>query len=111
MQASAQEKWRNEEIKLQERLRATQMRLDELQAGKSGDQKMIISPEQRREIENFQTQLADTRRELKEVRKNLRQEIEALGTRLKTANIAAMPALVIIFGIVHGWRRRRRAKG
>lgn len=110
LQASAQEKWRNEEIKLQERLRATQMRLDALQAGKSGDQKMIISPEQRQEIENFQTQLADTRRELKEVRKNLRREIETLGTRIKVANIAAMPALVIVFGIAHGLRRRRKAK-
>lgn len=111
MQASAQEKWRNEEIKLQERLRSTQMRLNELQAGKSGDQKMIISPEQRQEIGNFQNQLADTRKELKEVRKNLRKEIEDLGTRIKVANIAAMPALVILFGIAHGWRRRRKAKG
>lgn len=111
LQAAAQERWRQEELKLQERLRLTQMKLDELQAVKSEDQKLIISPEQRKEIESFRQQLSDTRRELKAVRKNLRREIETLGLRVKAINTAGMPAVVILFGLVHGWRRRRRARG
>jgi ABC-type uncharacterized transport system involved in gliding motility auxiliary subunit len=110
LQAKAQERWRQEEQKLQEQLRLTQMRIDELQAAKSEDQMLIISPEQRQEIEKFRRQLADTRRALKEVRKNLRREIEELGLRLKVINFAAMPGLVILFGLARGWRRRTRAR-
>ncbi len=111
LQAKAQERWRQEELKLQEQLRLTQMRIDELQATKAADQMLIVSPEQRQEIENFRRQMADTRRELKEVRKNLRREIEELGLRLKVINLAAMPALVVIVGLLRGWRRRKRARG
>ncbi|HMP75987.1 MAG TPA: GldG family protein [Kiritimatiellia bacterium] len=111
LQAEAQERWRQEELKLQEQLRLTQMRIDELQAGKDADQKLIVSPEQRLEIENFRSQLSETQRQLRGVRKNLRGEIEKLGLWVKAANIGAMPALVILFGLVHGWRRRRGARG
>ncbi len=111
LQNQAQERWRQEELKLQEQLRLTQMRIDELQTSKTDDQKLIVSPEQKQEIENFRRQLADTRAQLKEVRKNLRREIEDLGLRLKIINIAAMPAVVILFGLARGWRRRVRARG
>lgn len=111
LQSKAQERWRQEELKLQEQLRLTQMRIDELQMSKTDDQKLIISPEQKQEIENFRRQLAETRAKLKEVRKNLRREIEELGLRLKVINIAAMPAVVILFGLTRGWRRRARARG
>ena len=111
LQNKAQERWRQEELKLQEQLRLTQMRIDELQTSKTDDQKLIVSPEQRQEIENFRRQMADTRAQLKEVRKNLRRDIEDLGLRLKIINIAAMPAMVILFGLARGWRRRVRARG
>lgn len=111
LQAAAQERWRQEELKLQEQLRLTQMKIDDLQANKSDDQKLIISPEQKQEMEAFRKQLAETRRQLREVRKNLRREIETLGARLKALNIAGVPALVIAFGLAHGYRRRRRARG
>lgn len=110
LQAKAQARWREEELKLQEQLRLTQMRLDELQMAKSEDQKLIISPEQRQEIENFRKQLVETRARLKEVRKNLRRDIEALGLTLKVINLAAMPSLVVVYGLVRGWRRRNRAR-
>lgn len=110
LQADAQERWRQEELKLQEQLRITQMKLDNLQAAKSEDQKQIISPEQKQELDLFRRQLAETRRQLREVRKNLRRDIETLGMRIKMLNIAGMPALIIAFGLMHGFRRRRRAK-
>ncbi len=110
LQSGAQEKWRQEELKLQEQLRLTQMKIDDLQAAKSEDQKLIVSPEQKREIESFRRQLSETRAQLRAVRKNLRREIETLGARLKALNIAGVPALVVLFGLAHGWRRRRRAR-
>ncbi len=111
LQTEAQEKWRQEELKLQEQLAVTQSKLDRLQSGKTEDQQLIITPEQRQEIEKFRAQQLETRRALKEVRKNLNREIESLGLWVKAINIGAMPALVIVFGLIHGLRRRQRARG
>jgi ABC-type uncharacterized transport system involved in gliding motility auxiliary subunit len=45
---------------------------------------------------------------LKEVRKNLRGDIEKLGGRVKFVNIALMPILVCLAGVAFGLRRKRR---
>jgi ABC-type uncharacterized transport system involved in gliding motility auxiliary subunit len=31
-----------------------------------------------------------------------------LGTRIKVINITLLPALIILFGLVYGWRRTQR---
>ena len=48
------------------------------------------------------------RRGIKEVRKNLRQDIDALENRLKWANIAGMPLLVTISGVTLAVFKRKR---
>lgn len=107
LERQAQDRWRREETELQTKLQATQARFDELQAAKDPKQAYILSPEQQREIEKFRQELFATRRALKEVRKNLRQDIERLGMQLKVLNMALMPTLVGLLGLFHGWRRRR----
>ena len=109
LQKDAQERWRQEELKLQEQLHTTQARLDEIQTSKDPSQQFIITPEQKREIEQFREQAAQTKRQLKDVRKNLRQDIEQLGVWIKGLNRAAVPGLVILFGLAHGLSRRRRS--
>lgn len=111
LEKKAQERWQEEEIVLLEKLRAAQQRLAELQAAKSEDQQFILSPAQKQELEEFRAQQFQAQRQLKEVRKNLRSDIESLGLRIKALNIALMPALVAAFGLWHGWRRRRKALG
>ena len=109
MEKEAQQRWQEEEIKLKEKLQEAQSRLNQLQAQKSEDQKYIMTPEQQAEIKKFREQRFETQRQLKDVRKKLRENIENLGLKLKVINIAGIPVLVAIFGIVHGLRRR--AKG
>jgi ABC-type uncharacterized transport system involved in gliding motility auxiliary subunit len=109
LEEKAQARWREEETKVQDRLQATQARLNELQTSKDADQKFVLSPEQQREIEQFRKESFETRKQLKEVRKSLRADIESLGLKLKAANMALVPALVAGFGIVHGLRRRSRS--
>ncbi len=108
LQKTAQERWRQEELKLQEQLRLTQLKLNELQSAKDPSQQYVITPEQKREIEQFREQQAQTRQQLKAVRKNLRQDIETLGLWIKGLNLAAVPLAVTAFGLIHGWRRRQR---
>lgn len=110
LQQKAQERWRQEELKLQEQLRTTQMRLSELETAKDPAQQFVITPEQKKEIAQFREQATETRRQLKAVRKSLRQEIEQLGLWIKGLNLAALPGAVILFGLAHGLRRRQGAR-
>ena len=52
---------------------------------------------------------ADTRKQLKNVRKELTADIDSLGLRLKIINIALVPVLVVLFGLLRGYLRRKRA--
>ena len=110
LERKAQKQFQAEELALTSKLQEAQTRLNQLQQAKSDDQKMILSPAQKKEIETFKKQRFETEQQLREVRKNLRGEIESLGTRLKVLNIAGMPLVVALFGVGHWLRRRKRAK-
>ena len=109
LEQAAQAQWQEEEAKLQQKLVEAQRRLNELQSAKSEDQQLVLSAEQKAEVERFRQERFETQRQLKEVRKNLRHSIEKLGLTLKVLNMAAVPVVVAVFGIGFGWRRRRRA--
>ncbi len=109
LEDSASQQWRDEEQKLNTKMQDLQMKLSELQRTKNKEQQLVLSPEQRREIEKFRAQQTDTKRQLKDVRKSLRQDIEKLGLKLKILNIAAVPLSVAIFGIVFAAVRRKKA--
>ena len=108
LEAQAMAKWQAKQLELEDALQDTQRRLMALQKEKSGNERMILSREQQEEIAKFRKTQADTRRQLKDVRKELTSGIDSLGTFLKVVNILAVPLLVIGFGIFRGIRRRRR---
>ena len=106
MEQKARQKWQTSEDELTEKLQAAQKRLNDLQAQKDPQQRLILSPEQKAAIANFKKEEAEIKKQLKAVRKSLRKEIDKLGLLLKVINIAAMPFLVGIAGIVYGIRRK-----
>jgi len=106
-EAAAVAQWREQEASLESSLQEAQRQLNELQAQKDDQQRFILSDQQREAIASFQKKEFEIRRELKEVRKNLRRDIEALGIRVKVINIALMPLLVALVGIAYGVLRRR----
>jgi ABC-type uncharacterized transport system involved in gliding motility auxiliary subunit len=108
LERQAEERWLDEERLLQERLAATQRRLAEMEGMKDESQRFILSPEQEQAIRSFRRDMADTQRQLKEVRRNLREGIDRLGLRVKLVNIVLMPALVIVAGLSLGLYRRVR---
>ena len=55
----------------------------------------------------FRKAQADTRKQLKKVRKELTAGIDSLGLTLKCINIALIPALVVLFGLFRGFMRKR----
>jgi ABC-type uncharacterized transport system involved in gliding motility auxiliary subunit len=107
MRRAAEESFRGKERELQQRLSDTERKLTELQSGKSKENEMILSPEQKAELTNFQDQKIAIRKELRQVRRSLDDRIEALGTRLKLVNIGLMPLLITLFALGFAWARRR----
>lgn len=110
MQAKAQEQYLGRLKALEDELQKTTAKLQELQKAGGGAAKgaLIMTPEQQAEIEKFKLRVSETRRELKEMRKNLRQDAEALVFWTKLVNIALMPLLVIMAGLVVFYFRRRK---
>lgn len=109
LEKQAQMKWQAEETRLNEKLQAAQSRINALQQTKDAGQQQILTSEQAAEIKKFREEVFQTQQSLKEVRKNLRRDIETLGMRLKVLNIAAVPLLVALFGIVRGlWLKKTR---
>lgn len=110
LEAQAQDRYRSKIRDLETDLQETQSKLSELQRTKAEGQRFILSPEQQQELENFRRKEAEARKELKLVRRNLRQEVDALENRVKWINIGLMPVLVIVTGIgIERYRRKKTA--
>ncbi len=112
MEADAQKQYFSKIKSLEDDLMQTTEKMQGLQK-QSGAQKsaQILTPAQQAEVERFKKRTLDTRRELKELRKNLRQDAEALQFWTKAANIVIVPLLVALFGIGAALLRQRRASG
>jgi len=100
MEAEAEARGQAKIDELQQSLNDTQQRLSELQSQKKDkDQRFILSPEQKAELENFRKKQAEVSRALKQAQKDLRKEVVSLETRLKWLNILAMPFAVTAAGV------------
>lgn len=108
MEAAAEMKFRETVESLQARLAAAQTEIAQLQQGGSSNA-TALSPQQNAEIERIRREIAGTRAQLRDVQRNLRADIDALGTLLAFLNILLVPILVAVFAIVYGVIRRRRA--
>jgi len=102
LEADAQKAYFGKIQALEDELQKTNAKLQELQkaqgaAGKSGQ---LLTPEQQAEMERFRKTVAEARLALKEVRKNLRQDAEGLVFWTKVANIALMPLLLALIGLL-----------
>ena len=107
LEAEAQKEYFDKIRGLEEELQKTTARLQELQKAQGGKSPQILSSEQQAELERFRKNVGETRLALKEVRKNLRQDAEALVFWTKVTNIALMPLLVALIGLLVALLRSR----
>ncbi len=114
IQQAAEIKFRQKEQELLSSLQETENKLIELERGNQNDQQLILSAEQEQEIARFREQKIRIRKDLRDVRHQLHQDIERLESAAKFFNIGFMPLLVGIGGLLIGLsqsrRRKRRAK-
>jgi ABC-type uncharacterized transport system involved in gliding motility auxiliary subunit len=106
LRRDAEQRFRNKEQELTARLRDVQTKLAHLEKEGSGDS-VTLTDQERNEIEKFRGDMLVIRRDLREVKRELRKDIDRLGGVLKFANIAAVPLLIGIAGVAWAYRRRR----
>jgi ABC-type uncharacterized transport system involved in gliding motility auxiliary subunit len=100
MEAEAEKRFQDKIAKLEGELMQVQQDINELQRKRQKGERELLSSEQRQLLQQFRKKEAEAKKELKEVRKQLRQDIDDLENRIMAINIALMPLLVIIGGIV-----------
>ncbi|MBU6412017.1 MAG: Gldg family protein [Planctomycetes bacterium] len=114
MLATAQTKYRAEEDALQQKVEQAKSKIEEIQRARP-DQKdgaVILTAEQQATIKKLREDIAETNKQLRNVKFNLSKDVEQLGTNLKIINIGLVPAIVALFAVGIGWYRvsRRRVK-
>jgi len=103
----AEQRYLAEEQELDRRLRDIQRRLDELEGERGEGNGELVTAAQRDEIAKAREEQLDTRKKLRDVQFNLNKDVEALGTKLKLANMFAVPVVLFGLGIVFTRRGKR----
>jgi ABC-type uncharacterized transport system involved in gliding motility auxiliary subunit len=96
LQRKADDRLRIEESELLDRLTETEAALAELNQTEEGQLIGQITPEIQAEIDQFNAELLDTRRRLRDVQFQLSEDIEQLGSRLKAINTGLIPILLTL---------------
>ena len=109
LQAKAEKEFQGKIVQLEEELRTVQMQIDELQRKRKPGEQELLSSEQRKVLADFRRKEVEARKELKQVRRQLRREIDSLENTLIFINIALMPILVVAAGITVAAVKRRRS--
>ncbi|MBW7877660.1 MAG: Gldg family protein, partial [Candidatus Cloacimonetes bacterium] len=101
MQKDAQLRWQEKEEELNNRLQEVQTKINQLQDHKVEGGKVILSRDQLQELEKLREAESQFRKDRREVRKNLREDIEKLGRTLTFVNVFLVPILLAVYGT---WR-------
>lgn len=108
MEANAGRQLQVKVRQLENQQRAMDQKIKELQASGEGNQSTILSPDQQQELATYQQSMAGINRELEQERQKLRKDTEALEFKTKVINIAGMPLLVALSGLVLAIVRTRK---
>lgn len=103
----AERRYREKEQSLTAKLKELQDQLAKLEQVGEGEA-VILSDKERETIERFRGEMLTVRRDLREVKRALREDIDRLDALLKFANIGVVPLLIGVGGLGWAaWRRRR----
>jgi ABC-type uncharacterized transport system involved in gliding motility auxiliary subunit len=106
LRRDAEQRYREKEQLLTNKLKDVQAQLAKLESGEGGS--TLLTESEKQTIEKFRSDLLATRRELREVKRALREDIDRLDGWLKFANIALVPLLIGFGGI--GWAALQRRR-
>ena len=105
MQVEAQKKYQQQLTALEARIGEVQSKLSSLQSKRPDGGRLVATPEMQKAIDDFRKQEAVMNGERREIRRALREDIDALENRLLVINLFATPLLLGCFGL---WFYRAR---
>lgn len=108
IQTEAEQRFQDKIARLETDLQKVQQDINELQQRRQAGERELLSREQLNLLQQFRRKEAEAKQELKQLRKQLRQDIDSLENTIMAINIALMPALVVIGGIILAIIKRRR---
>lgn len=94
----------------QAKQKAAQQKLGELQAQKSRGSELYLSPAQEEEIKKLRAEQVEYSKLIREQEKELRRQKDKLSAKITLLNVAAMPVLVILIGLILFINRRRATR-
>jgi ABC-type uncharacterized transport system involved in gliding motility auxiliary subunit len=94
----------------QEKQKAAQQKLSELQAQKSRGSELYLSPEQEAEIRKLRKEQVEYAKLIREQEKDLRRQKDKLAGKITLLNTALMPLIVILAGLGLFIQRRRSTR-
>ena len=103
----AERRYREKEQALTAKLKELQDQLAQLERVGEGET-IILTDKEREAIERFRSEMLAVRRDLREVKRALREDIDRLDAWLKFANIGAVPLLLGVGATCWALLRRRR---
>lgn len=95
LQAEAEKQYLGREQELQQKLDLTLQEIKNLSGGRDNEN-VQLSETQMEELALFQLEVERTRKELREVRRNLNKDIDALANKINVLNTFLIPILLII---------------
>ena len=112
LRRQAEARFLKEEQALQDSISRAEARMAELQtrAGGNAMGEVLITQGESEEIARIRSELAASRAALREVERNLRRDIDELGSLVRFINVAAVPLVVALIAIAAAAVRHRRRK-
>ena len=111
LQADAEQKYLGQEQELQAQLDQTLNKIRNLSSGREGEE-VNLSDEQLEELAVFQLEVESTRKQLREVRRNLSKDIDNLANKINIINTFLIPiTLIVLMFIIPSYLGIRRRKG
>ena len=109
LRRAADDRFHAKEQELEQQLRSTEDKLTALQSKRSDKSSLILTPEQEKELDQFQEEKLGIRKQLRAVRAGLDEDIDGLGIEMKIVNIIVVPfvfAMAVL--LIAVWRRKQR---
>ena len=110
MEADANQRVGAKIVEFEEKAQEAQQRINELQSQKSQGDQLYLTPEQEEELRKFRAEEVDARKQIRELRKDLRRDKDAIAGTIIKYNIAGVPTIIILIGLGLFAARRARTR-
>ena len=106
LERKAEEKFLSEEQALAEKLEKMENKIQQLTKNNENESD-VLSPQTIKAIEGFKSEMMTTRAELRNVKFNLRRDVETLKSTIMFINIGLLPTIVAALALLIALRRPR----